>query len=415
MRTLVLSDLHLSYGARAGVFAGTHALPALLAHLECGRPLRVVLNGDTFDFSALDERVESDPESAEQQIRAVANEPDNAPVFAALARVLDSGGELLLRAGEDDRELAAPAVQAGVRRLFPAPLASRLGFHADPGAAAIVIGGATIVLVYDLFGGAHADAARSLARRLTGPLRRQFGMEMVDLFKPDTFAGALAALAINPTAAKLLFSAERRGQVWPALAGRGSEDPGLAELATSFAAAELGPRERELLLAAFDPEAAIGCDPREAWLFDQARTGLLRAALRRLPPRRAGEAGPQGDLPDPEAWSAALALARGRSAQAVLAGHTHVPCFRAGEGLAYMNTGAWVWSFDPASDEQACARLLAAWQRSPRVDPRRRTPVLEARFAAGLVEPTPGGATLQQLQWTPGAGLVELAACELVG
>lgn len=405
MRTLVLSDLHLGYGATAGVFAGTGALPELIAHLA-DRPLRVVLNGDTFDFSALGEQLESDPESAAQQVRAIADEPANAPVFAALGRVLRGGGALLLRAGEDDRELGLPPVQDGLRRVLGASDRADLVFQSEPGPALLVVGGARIAVIHDLEARSRASAGRSIARRLTGPLRRQFGMEMVDLFKPDAFAGALAALAVNPTAAKLLFSAEPAGRVWPALAGHSSEDPRLAELAAIFGAAELGAHERELLIAALDPEAAIGCDPRDAWLFDQARINLLRAALRRSPVR--------GAAARPEAWAAALRLARESSAQAVLAGYTHEPCFRSADGLAYVNTGAWVWSLAQTSDETACARLLSTWQRNPRIDARRREPALEASLSAGLIEPQAGGgATLSLAEWVPGHGLAVRASCAL--
>lgn len=403
MRTLVLSDLHLGYGAMPGVFAGARALPALLDELA-RRPLRVVLNGDTFDDAALGEPLESDPGRAGQQLRAIAEHPTNAPLFAALARVLERGGELVLRAGEHDPELGLAAVQAGLRAVLGAGGAARLAFQAGQGPAVFAVGGVRIAVVHDL---AAVDGApppgRAVPLRLIHPLRRQFGVDFVDLFKPDAIAGALAALAVNPTAVKLLFAAEPAAPVWQALAGDAAADPQLRALAGAFDAS-LGAHERELLLAALDPAGAIGCEPRDAWIFDQARRKLLEAALRRLPARRA-----PGDPPDDAAWAAARALAGECAARAVLAGHSHVPCFRAEAELTFAGTGAWVWAFDPPADDAARARLLAAWQRDPRVDPRRREPALSARFTAGLIEPRDGGAHLRLVEWTD-AGLREHAA-----
>lgn len=406
MRTLVLSDLHLGYAAMPGVFAGARALPALLDELA-RRPLRVILNGDTFDDAALGEPLESDPGRAGQQLRAIAEYPMNAPVFAALARVLERGGEVVLRAGEHDPEIGLEAVQAGLRAVLGAAGPTRMTFQAGHGPAVFAVGGVRVVVVHDLAAAdGQAPPARALPRRLTHPLRRQFGMEFVDLFKPDAIAGALAALAVNPTAVKLLFAAEPAASVWRALADDLSGDPQLRELADAFGHS-LGAHERELLTAALDPAGAIGCEPRDAWIFDQARHKLLDAALQRLPARQA----PDGP-PDEASWAAALALASECAAGAVLAGHTHVPCFRAEAALTFVGTGAWVWALAPPADDSARARLLAAWQRDPRVDPRRREPALSARFTAGLLEPRGDGASLRLLEWTD-TGLREHAACEL--
>ncbi len=398
MRTLVLSDLHLGYAAMPGVFAGERALPALLD--ELGRkPLRVVLNGDTFDDAALGEPLEAGLERAGQQLRAIAEHTANAPVFAALARVLERGGELILRAGDHDPEVELGVVQAGLRAVLGAEGPTRLVFQTGHGPAVFAVGNLRVAVIHDLAAvDGAAPAGRALTRRLTHPLWRQYGLELVELFKPDALAGALAALAVNPTAAKLLFSSGPAAAVWQALAGGAADDADTGALVQAFTAC-LGTHERELMLAALDPAGAIGCEPRDTWIFDQARRRLLEAALRRLPAR-----GAPGAPTDDRAFAAARELARQCAVQAVLSGHTHVASFRADDDVVHLGTGAWVWTFDPPTGDDAQARLLAAWQRDARVQPRRREPRLTTCFTAGLIEPQGGGARLRLIEWTT-AGL----------
>src|SRR3954462_15835254 len=48
MRTLIISDLHVGPDTVAPIYAGDGALPELITRTE--GPLRVILNGDTFDL-----------------------------------------------------------------------------------------------------------------------------------------------------------------------------------------------------------------------------------------------------------------------------------------------------------------------------------------------------------------------------
>lgn len=411
MRTLVVSDLHLGCAAAPGVFAGGGALPGLLEHLG-SQPLRVVLNGDTFDFTALDEPFAADHDAA-RQLGAYVEDPTNAPVFAALARVLARGGVLVLRTGEHDAELALAGAQTGLRDHFAAAsgIPPRLVFQTGPGPSVIAVGGARVALVHDLVGATReGPPARVLARRLLQPLRRQFGMDFVDLFKPDPSLAALAALAVNPTAAKLVFADAPAASVW-----RGLVEPARAHEAADLAAAVRGAgldaREHELMLAALDPAAAIGCEPRDAWQLDLARLKLLRTALGGLSRRSAPT-----DPISPEESAAARRLAADCGAAAVLAGHTHLAGFTADAALCVVDTGAWVWRFSPppARDDDAWRRLMASWQRAPRLHaPRPDTP-LWTRFTAALLEPREsGGARLELIEWRSDAPPVVHAGHDL--
>jgi hypothetical protein len=404
MRTLVLSDLHLGCAAVPGVFAGGEALPALLDRLG-GPPLRVVLNGDTFDFIACGESFASDDDASAGQLEAFVDA--NPPAFAALARVLARGGQLVLRTGEHDEELALAGVQAGLREHFAAAgVAPNLVFQTGNEAHVLAVGGSRVAVVHDLVGGGRGGpGSRVLARRLLQPLRREFGLDFVDLLKPDRARAALAALAVNPTAAKLVFAGMPAASVW-----RGLSEPRHADdaagLTAAMAGADLDPRERELILAALDPAAAIGSEPRDSSQLDLARLKLLRAALGGSPDRcePTGAIGPHaaaGPISADES-AAARRLAQGRDVAAVLAGHTQAAGFVAEDALCVVDTGAWVWRFTPPAphDDAGWRRLMTRWQQAPGLQALRRDTPLWVRFTAALLEPrSGGGARLELIEW----------------
>ena len=411
MRTLVLSDLHLGCAAVPGVFAGAEALPALLDHLG-GPPLRVVLNGDTFDFTALEEPFTTDHDASAGQLGAFVEDRANAPVLAALARVLARGGVLVLRTGEHDEELALAGVQAGLRDHFAAAgVAPNLVFQTGPETHVLAVGGARVAVVHDLVGsGRGGPGSRVLARRLLQPLRREFGLDFVDLLKPDPARAALAALAVNPTAAKLVFAGASAASVW-----RGLSDPrhvhDAAGLTEAMAGADLDPRERELILAALDPAAAIGSEPRDSPQLDLARLKLLRAALDGPP----GRASPASAISADES-AAAGRLAKGRDVVAVLAAHTQAAGFAVQDALCVVDTGAWVWRFTPPArhDDAGWLRLMTRWQQAPGLAALRRDTPLWTRFTAALLEPrSAGGARLELIEWQRGAPLIVHAGRDL--
>src|ERR1043166_3349650 len=113
MKTLVLSDLHLGPDGVAPIYGGGEQLPGLIA-AELDGLGRVVLNGDTFDLLLDDDPLALEPERAAKRVRACAESSDGAPLVEVLARVTARGGEILIRAGNHDLELALPGVQAAL-------------------------------------------------------------------------------------------------------------------------------------------------------------------------------------------------------------------------------------------------------------------------------------------------------------
>lgn len=382
MRTLVLSDLHLGCGGDPGIFAGAHALVEMLARVAA-RPLRLVLDGDTFDFSAQD--------AVGDVARALAQDPTNAPVLAALGRVVDRGGELVVRAGQHDRELARAAVQAHVvRALRVAPAAvQRITFAADGPATQCHVGGARV-----LVGGARRPGPAGepdLERPLLNNLRRQFGVGLADLLRPDPTRAALAAVAVNPTAVKHVLRDA------PSDCG-----PLLARLRASaaFTRAGLTAREQLVLAAALDPDVVLGADAYDDGALRRARVKLLRACL--------GDAGdPVRALSDGE-WQTARAQARRAGAAAVIAGHTHAAGWRADDELVACDVGAWTWLArvpPPGSGDEAWQAYLEQWQRTPRIDARLSgPPPTRLRLTGALVVPrAPGrGALVSLVEWSAG-------------
>jgi UDP-2,3-diacylglucosamine pyrophosphatase LpxH len=165
---LAISDVHLGCDVREGAPQGDRrrdgldrALVSFLDHhatrREGGRPWRLLLLGDVFDFVAVtalpppgltapfqvsaDERrfgLANEEEKCVWKVRRVAAR--NEEVFHALARFLVAGHELHFVRGNHDAELHWPAVQAELRRLFCkragvegaalAALEARVQFHA---------------------------------------------------------------------------------------------------------------------------------------------------------------------------------------------------------------------------------------------------------------------------------------------
>jgi UDP-2,3-diacylglucosamine pyrophosphatase LpxH len=130
-RLVLVSDLHLGAGAKAGSgpgfadqFDGDQAFPSFLSWLTAGprSPRRLVLLGDTVDFlrvpvaGALYAR--NDSEAVRQLDQVVAAHPR---VFAALSAALEQGVGIDIVIGNHDVELARPAVQRRLRALLTPP------------------------------------------------------------------------------------------------------------------------------------------------------------------------------------------------------------------------------------------------------------------------------------------------------
>lgn len=387
MRTLLLSDLHLGCGACPGIFAGEAVLDVLLRHLG-PEPLRVVLNGDTFDFpSQLHEG-----SGAVSVMRGFVEDAAVARLLARLAAIVAGGGELVLRVGEDDRELGDPRVQEVlVAGLCTGDAAAAARISIEPGVAPTLleIGGVGVLVARMARSG---DEARVLASHLLNPLRTHYGVGLAEMLRPDYAGAALAVLAVNPTAAKQVF---RR-------LGVGARDPsgGLRlNLGAHLVAAGLSERERAVLRRALDPDEVLGSHAYD--LLAGARLKLFRYSLGRQTPV-------DGDgLREIAAdeWASLRRLARERRAAVVVVGGSHVPGWRADGGVTVADAGSWTLSMDLSRMRLASAerwrQTMREWQRIyqlDRLDPARAARVgVRSQIHALLLEPAAGGARLTLL------------------
>ncbi len=116
MRTLILSDLHLGNGGDYDVFAGGEALPALL-DLIAREPARGP--GQRRRHRLPHERRSAGARSGARRRagpRHRRRARESAAVLRALGRVLARGGEVMIRLGNHDVELAAPGGAGGPAR-----------------------------------------------------------------------------------------------------------------------------------------------------------------------------------------------------------------------------------------------------------------------------------------------------------
>lgn len=445
MRTLILSDLHLGNDGAYDIFAGRDALPALLG--ECCEPVtRVILNGDTFDFLLDDEPLGLSATRAVAQARAIVGASSTAPALAALGRVLAAGGEVVIRLGNHDVELALSEVQEIVRAALqqPTEVAARLRFERGDAPAIIEVGGVRILLAHGEHNdpwnrldyaalpapGSPADGSRFrhppgsvLVKTLLNPLKKQYGMRFADLLKPDFHGAVLTALAVDPGMVKLAFQQSNLSIMWQ-LFRRMSGPMSFAEvepdtgLADALDRAALADEEREALAAAVDPMMPLMFGPGDDSVLDRARLKLARAGLAlyaRLHRAAAAEAGAAyfALAPASAEWDDARRLAEKFDAQAVIIGHTHAARFEHDDRLVFINTGTWIWLMQlPGldADDEAWIRFLEACRKNPGLDPDHAYEVpLVARFTGCLVEPQPGGgASIALVEYKPAQGLIPL-------
>jgi UDP-2,3-diacylglucosamine pyrophosphatase LpxH len=130
---VVVGDLHMAAGDR-DPFREDAAFAAFLAAQArrrdaAGRPLRLVILGDLFDFPGTPLRGSPAPDASEagalRRLERIARA--HGTVIEALAGFAAGGGAVDVVAGNHDAELAHPGVQARVRELLGDP--PRLVFH----------------------------------------------------------------------------------------------------------------------------------------------------------------------------------------------------------------------------------------------------------------------------------------------
>ncbi|WP_437618239.1 metallophosphoesterase [Sorangium sp. So ce1151] len=425
MRTLIISDLHLGNGGDYDVFAGEQELPALLDRFT-SPPTRILVNGDGVDFLMNEDELELDVGRAVAQARACAESRATKAVFTAFGRVLAAGGQVVFRLGNHDVELALPEVQDVFRAALGQPpvVAARLSFQLGEAPDVLDVGGARILVThgehndpwnivhYQGLSGAGAARRASFAyapgsilvKQYLNPLTREFGLRFANLLKPDFQGGTLTALAIAPSAMKLLFqrsSASLCWQLFRKMSGPAAfaeeEDLGLAARVED---AGLTSEEQEAMAALIGDGAASFSDEDDDGVLGRARLKLGRAGLKlyaRLQRKLTGKAGDTYfELePDEAEWKEAKRLAAKFGASAVILGHTHAARWKHEDGLLFANTGTWIWLMQlPPSDagDDVWAEFLAEVKSNPRLSPeRQRLARLISRFTAVSIDEAPGG------------------------
>jgi UDP-2,3-diacylglucosamine pyrophosphatase LpxH len=438
MRTVILSDLHLGNGPEYEIFAGARELPEFLDAQSA--PTRVVLNGDAVDFLMNEDPLVLDAARAEGQARAMVSWPSTAAVFAALGRILARGGEVIIRLGNHDIELALAEVQAVFREALrqPPELAAKLLFRRGDSPELLDVGGARLLLAHgdhndnwnkveyahlpgpgalaDANAGDYKYAAGSvLVKTLLNPLKRQYKMKFADLLVPDFQGAVMAALAVNPTAVKLLFQNTTLDILWQLFRKSrmplsfDPDEPGPVDLglASKLDEAGLSDEERQELEAVLG-DSAMNFDGDEG-VLSKARIKLARTVLgayaraQRLIVGQSGERYFSMEPTEAEAKEAQR-LAKKFGAGAVIIGHTHAARWKVDSGAVYANSGSWIWLMrlpSPEASDETWANFLQELQRNPSMDPaRQQLAKLEKRLTAVLAEPEPhGGAKLSLVQW----------------
>ncbi|AUX48207.1 uncharacterized protein SOCE26_097380 [Sorangium cellulosum] len=255
-----------------------------------------------------------------------------------------------------------------------------------------------------------------LVKQYLNPLTRDFGLRFANLLKPDFQGGTLTALAVAPSAVKLLFQRSSVNLVWqlfrkmnePTAFPGGEENLGLAD---RVAEAGLTAEEQEAMEALLGDGAVAfsASDEDDDGPLGRARIKLGRAGLKLYAQLQRQLTGTAGNSyfelePDEAEWKEAHRLAKKYGAGAVVLGHTHAARWKHAEGLLFANTGTWIWlmqlpPFDAGDD--VWAEFLAELKANPRLAPERQNLArLIHRFNAVTLDEAPGGgATVALLRW----------------
>lgn len=445
-KTLIVSDLHLGNGGMYDIFAGGETLPSLLRRFAAPGHT-VICNGDGVDFLMNEDPLELDETRAVTQAEQICQNPVTQRVLHAIGDVLAAGGDVVIRLGNHDIELALPGVQATLRAHLgqPAAVSQRLQFQRGNEPALLDVGGARILVThgeqndewnkvdYPHLPGPGAPRSASaesfryaagskLVKTIMNPLKRAYRLKLIDLIKPDFQGGVLTALAVSPQAVKEVFKGStldlllqlRQSKSGPATFGPDDEDE--LGLAKALSEAQLTSDEQETLAALLSD----GTDQPESFAFDSetlsslqlklAKAGL--AAYAKAQRKLTGAEGQQffAFAPDESEWNEAKRLAQKYSASAVVFGHTHAARFQQQDGLAYLNTGTWIRLISlpaPDASDEEWTNFLSLARRNPQLDPSKgkMVPIL-TRFTAAVLESLPsGGASLQLVELLPSGQL----------
>lgn len=448
MKTLIISDLHLGNGGPYDVFEGQEALPALLDHLST-EELRVLINGDSVDFLMNEDPLELNEQRAVAQAQAIADTPSSAAVLLALGRVLARGGEVVVRLGNHDIELAFASVRTVFRQALaqPTDVAERLAFVTGDAPEIMTVGGVRILVTHgeqdDRWNKVDYAKLRKgdpnyryapgsvLVKKILNPGTKQHGMRFLSLLKPDFQGAALSALAVDPSVAKQLFKGATVGMLAQLFARKGmavtftdeepaifegGSEPNTDELGFSemdsegrLASAHLNDEEREAMESLLNPQAIVDFAGDDDGVVARARAKIGKAALSLYGQMQRTLTGTAGDSyfvlePLPDEWTEAQRLSKKFNAQAVVLGHTHAARWKTEENLVYANTGTWIGLMQlPSStaDDQEWAHYLDELQRNKDLSESKqeRAKVMTKFTAVVIDEHAHGGANMMLVEW----------------
>jgi len=447
MRTLIISDLHLGNGGPYDSFAGEEALPALIDGYA-GPGSRIFVNGDGVDFLMNEEPLELSAARAVAQAAAIVASPPSAAVLQSMGRALPAGAEVVFRLGNHDVELALPEVQDVLRGALgqPPEVAAKLAFQLGDEPAILEVGGARVLVTH----GEHNDTwnrvddykgllaknpkfrfapGSELVKKLLNPLTNDHRLKFANLLKPDFQGAALAALAVAPTAMKLIMQGATASILWQLFrkssgpSSFGDEPEEDLGLATRVEEAGLSEEEQAAVEEFLGDGAASFAEEDEESAFSKARMKMAQAGFKIYAGLQRKVAGKKGDDfftldPSDAEWKETERLAKKYNVSAVVFGHTHAARWGQKDGLVFANTGTWIWRMKlPAFDDGdvVWADFLAELRANPRLDPtRQKNAKTLARFPAVEVDEDPaGGAKIALVEWIPGEGLRSLGSTVL--
>jgi UDP-2,3-diacylglucosamine pyrophosphatase LpxH len=442
MRKLILSDLHLGNGGDYDIFAGGESLPALLDRFV-DPPTRVILNGDSMDFLLNEDPLQLDVSRAVQQAESIATAEPTLYTLKALGRICKGGGEVLVRMGNHDVELALPEVREVFRNHLnqPAPIAQKMTFERGNEPHILKVGGAAILFThgeqndpfnqvdYDHLPGPEALAsARAeefhyapgslLVKEILNPLKRTYKMRFADLLKPDFHGAAMTALAVDPGAVRVALKGESLEIISGAVENLGQVTfvPGMDEvgLAYRFQDAGLTPEEIEALqrqLRGEPEEVSFGL---VSDLLGSLCLKLTRAGLKLYAHAQRHFAGEEGRRffsyePDESEMDEVRRLSTKYAARAVITGHSHAARWKQSGNLLYANTGTWIWLMrlpDEGASNEDWTEFLQDLKDDPKLEGSKNQARLEKRFTPLTVEPREeGGASVSLHTWEPSGEL----------
>lgn len=440
MRTLILSDLHLGNGGDYDIFAGSENLPELLGRFV-SPPTHVILNGDSMDFLLNEGPLQLDVSRAVQQAESIATAEPTAPILKALGRICAGDGDVLVRMGNHDVELALAEVRDVFRNHLGQPftIAERMTFERGNEPHILNVGGASILVThgeqhdpmnlvdYGHLPGPGAPASVQandfkyppgslLVKKLLNPLKKEYRMRFADLLKPDFQGAVLTALAVDPSAVRVALKGESLEIIQRALENLGDVTfvPGTDEVGLTYALqqAALSGEEIEVLKQQLTG-VPVSYDIMSDLLYS-LRLKLSRAGLKIYAHAHRQFVGTSGEHyfsyePAESEMDEIRRLSERYGAKAVITGHSHSSRWKQDGNLLYVNTGTWIWLMrlpDIGASDNEWTEFLQDLKDDPKLEGNKNRDRLEKRFTPVTIEPlAEGGATVSLHTWEPSGEL----------